>query len=299
MDFLGGLLGALGSLASEIGQILVYIFNLLVAVAQFIWNGLLIVAQYALDGLKAVGGFFRHLWDNFFKGIFQNIWKGIVKVHDWLETHLRPLINFLKKVQKYIDKIYKTYIRPFIVAIQRIRKVISILRLLHIHIADQLDKILAQVQRDVQGTFLQIRGILNTTIDLLNIVADPTKLLRRPTLILSLRRIWHSYVRQFTGLPPAFFFPSPRSNAPRGLGILPANFDAANPQHNPPASYYLGLEPDVQDFGFLGDGEVIGDGAVDDVTALDFFNADAYGDSPCIDPADCMAQATQKLLAAH
>jgi hypothetical protein len=299
VGFLGDILGALGSLASEIGQILVYIFNLVIAIAQFIWNGLLLVAQYALDGLKAVGGFFRHLWDGFFKGIFQNIWKGILKVHDWLESHLRPLIDFLKKVQKYIDKIYKTYVRPFIIAIQRIRRVISILRLLHIHIADGLDKILAQVQRDIQGTFLQIRGILNTTIDLLNIVADPTKLLRRPTLILSLRRVWHSYIRQFTGLPPAYFFPSPRKSAPRGLGILPANFDANNPEHNPPPSYYLGLDSDVPTFDFLGDGDVIGDGSTDDVAMWDYFNAEAYGDPDCLDPRACMVSALDKLLNAQ
>lgn len=291
-----GIISALGSVVGEIEAILVYLFQLLVAVAQFIWNGLLIVAQYAVDGLKAVGSFFRHIWDNFFKGIFQDIWKGIVKVHDWLEAHLRPLINFLKKVQKYFDKIYKTYVRPFLIAIQRIRKVISILRLLHIHIADGLDKILAQVQRDVQNTFLQIRGILNTTIDLLNIVADPTKLLRRPTLILSLRRVWHSYIRQLTGFPPAYFFPSPRPNAPKGLGFLPGNFNPGDPNQNPPASYYLGLDPEVPTFDFLGDGEVIGDGAVDDVEMLDFFNSQLYDDGPCIDPAQCMVEATNKLL---
>lgn len=296
MGFLDGIISALGSLASEIEAILVYLFQLLVAVAQFIWNGLLIVAQYAVTAFEKIGSLFRHIWDNFFKGIFQDIWKGIVKVHEWLETHLRPIINFLKKVQKYFDKIYKTYVRPFLLAIQRIRQVISILRLLHIHVADSLDKLLAQVQRDVQGVFLQIRGILNTTIDLLNIVADPTKLLRRPTLILSLRRSLHSLIRQISGFPPAYFMPSPRHNAPLGIGKLAFNFDPGNPAQNPPASYYLGLDSEVPSYGFLGDGEVISDDAVDDVNMLDAFNSELYDDTNCLDPVQCMTSATNKLL---
>lgn len=297
MDIISSILSALGSIASAIEAALVYIFQLLIAVAQFIWNGVLLVANYVLQGLKAVGAFFQHLWDNFFKGIFSKIWDGLVKVHQWLEDHLGPVIKFLKSVQKFIDKIYKTYIRPFIVAIQRIRQVISILRLLHIHIADGLDKILSQVQRDVQNTFFQIRGILNSTIDLLNIVADPTKLLRRPTLILSFRRALHSLIRQITGFPPAYFFPSPSASAPKGVKFLGGDFNPSDPLQNPPPSYYLGLDSGVPDFGFLGDGETIDDSAVDDVAALDFFNADLYDPSPCVSPADCLTTASNKLLA--
>jgi phage-related protein len=231
VDFLDGIISALGSLASEIAQALVFLFNLLIQVFQFIWDVIQIVAGYVVQVFKAIATFFTHLWDNFFKGVFTKLFQGIGNIVHWVEARLKPIIKFLQAARKYIDKIYKTYVAPFLKIIQHVRQFLQILKLLHIKIAAQLDAILAQVQRDVNGVFLQIRGILNTAIDLLNIVADPSKLLRKPTMVLSLRRTIHAFIRQVTGLPPGWYFPSPRKSAPRGLGFLPANFDPANPDH--------------------------------------------------------------------
>jgi hypothetical protein len=291
MDFLNGLIGFLGSIASEIAQVLVFLVNLIVQVFQFIWDVIQIVAGYILQVFKAISTFFQHLWDNFFKGIFTHLVTGINKVVGWIEQRLRPIINFLKQVRKYVDKIYNTYVRPFLKIIQQIRQFLQILKLLHIKIAAQLDALLAQVQRDVNGVFLQIRGILNTAIDLLNVLADPSKLLRKPTMVLSMRRTIHALIRQVTGLPPGFYFPSPRASAPKGIGFLPANFDPSNQDHNPPPSYYLGLDTGTPSFDFLGDGETIGDGAIDGLTLLEGMDPDDYPDSTCLDVLECITRA--------
>lgn len=292
MGFLDGLLGALGSFANEILQVLVFIFNLLVQVLEFIWNVLGIVAQFMLNVFGKIGHFFTHLWDNFFKGILPKLFRGIQSLTTFLESKLRPIIQFLVKARKFIDQIYKAYVAPFLKLIQHIRQFLQILKLLHVKFAVELDKILGQVQRDVQGVFLQIRGILNTTIDLLNIIADPSKLLRKPTMVLSVRRTINALIRQVTGMPPGFYFPSPHKSAPKGLGFLPANFDASNPDHNPPASYYLGLDSGVPSFDFLGEGETIGDEAIDGVPVFDFFDRSAWDTGNCASVEVC-------LLAAH
>jgi len=297
MGFLDGLLGALSDIGSAIVQALVYLFQLLVQVFEFIWQVIQLIAGWIVSVFKVVGKFFAHLWDSFFKGIFLKVFHALQSLTTWLESHLKPIINFLKAARKYIDKIYKTYVQPFLKIIQRVRQFLQILRLLHIQIAAELDKILADVQRDVQGVFLQIRGILNTAIDLLNILADPTKLLRKPTLVLSIRRTINALIRQVTGLPPGWYFPSPSKSAPKGLGFLPANFDPSNPDHNPPASYYLGLDSGVPSFDGLGEGELIGDGAVDDVSALDYFDSTLWPESDCTDVEQCISQAQLAALA--
>jgi hypothetical protein len=294
MGFLDGLVGFLGSVASEIAQAIVFLVNIIVQVFQFIWDVIQIVAAYILQVFKAIGGFFEHLWTNFFKGIFTKLIDGIGKLTQWLQSKLRPIIQFLTKARQFIDRIYKQYFGPILKAIQHVRQFLQILKLLHIKIAAQLDAILGQVQRDINGVFLQIRGILNTAIDLLNIVADPSKLLRKPTMVLSLRRTIHAFIRQVTGMPPGFYFPSPSKSAPRGLGFLPANFDANNPLHNPPPSYYLGLDSGVPSFDFLGDGETIPDEAADGMLPLGFFDGQAWPDSNCVDVDACLLLAAQQ-----
>jgi hypothetical protein len=296
MGFLDGLIGALGGLADEILQVLVYLFNLLIQVFEFIWSVIGIVADFMLKVFKSIGSFFVHLWDNFFKQIFVKLFHGIQALTTFLESKLRPVIKFLLKVRKYIDQIYKAYVAPFLKLIQHIRQFLQILKLLHVKFAVELDKILGQVQRDVQGVFLQIRGILNTTIDLLNILADPTKLLRKPTMVLSIRRSINALIRQTTGMPPGWYFPSPRPSAPKGLGFLPANFDPSNPDHNPPPSYYFGLDSGVPSFDFLGDGDTIPDESVDGLSMFDYFDDSAWAESDCVDIEACLLEAQQAAI---
>ncbi len=296
MGILDSILGFFGGIGSAVGVVLAQLFNLIVQVFVFLFNFLVLVAQYVVGVFKAVGGFFQHLWDHFFKGIFLKVFHGLQSLSSFLEAHLRPIIKFLQSVQKYIDRIYNMYVRPFILMIQHIRQFLSILRALHINIANKLDAVLGTIQRDVQGVFLTIRATLNATIDLLNLIADPSMLLRRPTLLLSYRRVFNAFIRQVTGLPPGFFFPSPRKSAPKGLGFLPLNFDPANPAHNPPASFYLGLDEGVPSLAGLDPTLPVPNEFVDGTPVMDNFNDDLWVDDGCIDPVNCLNQAARILF---
>lgn len=278
MDWLSNFLDGSAAVLQEIQAVFSFVLKVLVEVAQFIWNNVVAIAQFLVKMAQAVGKFFRYLWDNFFKLIFSKIFTAVQKAHEWLEDHLRPIIDFLKKVSAFWDKLYKTYVRPFLKAIQHVRQFLQLLRLLHINIATQLDKVLGQIQNDVQRAVLDIKGTLNATIDLLNIIADPTMLLRRPTMLLSLRRVFHGFIRQVTGLPPAFFLPSPSKSAPKGLGFLPANFDPANPLQNPPASYYLPFDDGTPSLDFIEPGVPVSDDVVDTGQPLGYFDNAAYSD---------------------
>lgn len=290
-DFFAGIADIFGGAGSIIGAVEAFL--------SYVWNVLRVVTLGLLRIIRLVGDFFwgilgkvktflLHIWDGFFKRILDKFFQLMFKIHDWLEAHLRPIIDFIRKVQRILDHIYARYIRPVLNTIHRVRQLLLVLRLLHVKFAEELDRKLAGIERKISGTFLQVRSILTLTLDLLNVIVDPSKLLRRPTLIISLRRSVLALIRAITGLPPGFFFPSPKPNVPRGVGPVPHNFDAANPLHNPPASYYLALEEPLPAFGFLSTEGVPEDSDADMIEPLDFWNTSYYKFGDCDDPLLCL-----------
>lgn len=297
MGFLDSILSGFGAIFNAIAEVLIAIIKFVILVAQFIWQALVFVANALITIAKAVGNFFVHLWENFFKNIFLKVFQVIGKVTTWLEQHLRPIINFLRRVQALWLRVYTTYIRPILNLLNHVRQVLSILRALHIKWAATLDNAISNIEGKIVKAFLAVNSVLNASINLLNILADPRMLLRRPTMLLSFRNIFHAMIRSITGLPPAFFFPSPSKNAPKGLGFLPLNFDPTDPNQNPPPSYYLGL-----DFGVPGlegqDPDIpVPNEFADGVGALEYFTDDLSDDLDCLDANDCLAEAARRALA--
>lgn len=290
-DIFSALGDAIGSILNEIAAVIAYIFQVLVVIAQFIWDSLVLVANFFLQIVQDVAKFFDVIWNQALKPIFSAILQGIVKFGQWLQNIFGPVVKFLKQVSKYIDKIYNTYVKPFLKILRIARIFLQLLRALGIKWAADLDKILGQVQADIQRAFLTIKGYLNVIIDLLNILADPSNLIRRPTTLLSLMRVFHASVRMFTGLPPGFFMPANKAGTPYGLGFLPANFDPSNPLQNPPPSYYLAFDGGVQDYSFLAPGETIGDDAQDSLQALEYFTDTVDDITTCGDADACRDEA--------
>lgn len=291
--------GLLQNLADYLLQLLQWIWNVLVLIGNFLWNVLLDIFKYAWTFLKKAGALFRSLWDNFFKKIWNAVLKAVQKAQHWLEQKLGPVIQFLQKLRKLYDRWFKNYIKPLLTFLQRLRKFIAIMKLLHIHVFDGLDKQLAKIENKITTAVLAIRGFLNNLIDLVNLIADPLNILRRPTLVYSFRRVALSLVKVFTHLPPGFFVPSPRSSAPKGTGFLPVNFTSGDATYNPVASTFLGNEGLPGDFnGFIG-GVEPPDSAVDDLSMLDYFDDSLYAQPECSDPARCLQDTIDSILASN
>lgn len=298
MDDLFGAIGdAISSVAAFLEQLVIYLFQVLLLVLQFIWSVLLAVGNFFFTVIQDIGNFFVHLWNDFFKGIFVSIFNAIGKFGQWLSNIFGPVVKFLKTVSQFIDKIYRTYIMPFLKILRIARIFLTLLRALGIKWAGTLDSILGTIQNDIQRAFLTIKGYLNVLTDLLNILADPSNLLRRPTTLLSLKRVFNASVRMFTGLPPGFMFPSNSSSAPYGLGFISAKFDPSDPIQNPPASYYLAFDGGTPDFSGLDPGTTIADDAADNLNPLNFFSDSISSQTDCVDPESCIDLATQLALA--
>lgn len=296
-DFLDNLFNSLSQIGAELAQIFAYLVSLIVQVFVFIWTTLVNVFNFLYKIGTSVGKFFTHIWTGFFKKIFTSVLSAINKAHLWLEAHLRPIIDFLKKARAYYDRIFRLYLKPILDLLQKVRKFLAVLRFLHISWAQALDRRISQIESYVSRLFLDVRAIFNGLIDVLNSIADPMRLIRHPTLVLSLRRVFLSSVRVFTGRPPGYFFPSPRKGARLGTGPIAGGFLPADPTLNPAASSYLPGDDGLNGFnGFL-QGEVPDDGVVDELEMLDYFNDDLWPEPLCTDVASCLAERRQVILA--
>jgi hypothetical protein len=298
-DWISGLLQGPDFEAEELWSAFLYLVGVLVEIFKFLYTLILLLVQWLYGLIKSIGAFFVTLWNDFFKGIFSSLWAAILKVHDWLESILSPIVKFLTQVRAWVDWFFNTYVKPFLNLLSQIRNFLNILRSFGIKWAATLDAFLGKVQADIAGTFLKIQGYLNAVIGIVASITDPLGLLRRPTFVMSMRRIFPSFARGLTGLPLGYFLPSPQKGVGTGLGPLPLNFNPGDPLQNPPASGFLGGDDGLGDFGGWDGTDPLPDDTMDDMQPLPYFVDDDYPSSPCNDAASCAAAAFAAQLAAQ
>jgi hypothetical protein len=296
-DLLGSVFDFLGGTAvAALESFVVWLYQLVVALFMVLYQLIFIIAQFFIKVFSAVAGFFERLWNGFFKSIFTKVWNAVRAAQDWLERHLKPIIDFLKKLRKAYQIWYNTYIRPVLLLIQHIRQYLQILSLLHIQIAQKLDAYLAQLQAKLVQSFATVMATLNTMIDITNAIMDPTYLLRKPALLLSIRRQIPALIRAVTGRPPGYWFPSPKASKGSPFAPVPANFNFRDPSMNPATSSYLSGDDGLGDLSASLVGFEFADGAVDATAPLDYFNPDLYPIPACTDAATCLGESMRRAL---
>jgi hypothetical protein len=297
-DWLGGLGDQAGALISDVIVFLQWLVLELIGLFQYLYRLLAFIFNFFIGVLQAVGKFFAYLWQSVIKPLFSELWGAIVKVHAWLESILSPIIKFLQQVRYWVNWFFTTYVKPFLNILSQIRQFLNVLKAFGVKWAAQLDAVLGKIQADVASTFLKINGYLNAIIGIVNSLADPLGLFRRPTFVMSMRRIFPSFARGISGMPLGFFFPSPVKGIGGGQGVpsFPLNF--ANTTQNPPPSSYLSGDDGLGDFGGVDEGTTIPDDAMDSMDPLDFFNDDLYPAPACGDPVSCLAQLQAAAFAA-
>jgi hypothetical protein len=259
-------------------------------VFQVLYQVIEAVAGFFVTVAKAVAGFFDRLWNGFFKGIFSKVWNALKAAQSWLEAKLRPLINFLTKLRKLLEVYYRTYIRPMLLLIQHIRQYLQILTALHIGFAQKLDAWLAQVQNKINQSFATIIGTINTLTDIANALMDPLYLLRKPALLLSIRRKIPALIRVLTGKPAWYFFPSPKGSKGGVYGAPAGPFNFADTNQNPLASTLLGTDDGIENVGSPDASFQFVATNVDQADVLDYFDDDLYPDRRCPNgPEHCLA----------
>ncbi len=99
-----------------------------------------------INGIAQAIAALELLWSTILKPLLSAIAKLAQRVKDVIDKVLKPYLAWMKQTRALLLDLYNRFVRPIIVIIQKIRQVISIFRLLHIHVLDGLDKRLAQLE---------------------------------------------------------------------------------------------------------------------------------------------------------
>lgn len=258
---LGGFFGALSTLLDALGQL-----------------------------AKKLLGLLQHIWQFIVKKIIGGILSAIASLSAWIEGKLQPLLTFLKNLRNILARYYNTYLRPFMLYLQRVRQFLSILAALHIKIAQRLDTFLGNLQAKILKGFYTVTGAINTLTQILLALQDPQYLIRHPVLIISIRRQIPALIAAVTGRPPGYWFPSPKGA--KGGNFAPPAYTLPLPSQSttPPVSSYLTNDGLPEDLSVMVDCYEYTSDGVDQVEPLDYFNDDLYPATLCPydDPAKCL-----------
>jgi hypothetical protein len=142
------------------------------------------------DHLKGIfqdiGTALADFWTKHLKGILDKIIGAIKKVHDKLNKILKPLQKWLQRIRNfYINHILKWELLA-IQIISAVRLWLTLLRLLHVKWAAQLDKDLQKIQGYITDTITPVVSTLNEISTILGLAIDPLGFISKSFMLGSL-----------------------------------------------------------------------------------------------------------------
>jgi hypothetical protein len=172
-------------------------------------------------------------------GLLGKLIDSLQRLWQWIHDHAQQWYDYIKQLQKWWDTYWKKYVQPVLDMIQRVRRVLLILRLLHIHFADKLDNWLAKYEMELNRVNLTVHGYLSMLMNWASLASNPITLGRLVLVSVTGRRIAAGITRAITGLPIGHFFPS---TSPKAFAFERRPQSAADYRSevtNPPASQIL------------------------------------------------------------
>jgi len=142
-------------------------------------NKLMKFAWTIANGLAAVFNILKFIWGNVLGPLVKAI-RGLAdKIARVLNKVLKPILDGMAAQRKAILDLYTKYIRPIIVAIEKVRRIIHFFQLLHIHIFDGLDRTLAKIEGKLLTPIYKLLYRVNTLGNWVNFILNLNLLLRR------------------------------------------------------------------------------------------------------------------------
>ncbi len=129
----------------------------------------------------------------FLKGLLLDVVKGLVAavraigevLKNVIQGGLIPALQALGKLRDYLVKIYERFLRPLLIVLQDIRKVLAILKVFHIGFATKLDAVLADIQSKISTPLLYLLRFTNTIANYINLILDARLFIQRPLFLAS------------------------------------------------------------------------------------------------------------------
>lgn len=180
-----GLLGFLSGVVQWLYSVLVYLFRLVVFVFQFLWTAVVAVANFILGGFKVLAHALSHL----IKTAYQQVTGQTLTSHIGLLGRLKAWFDRIRKWVHLLHRAQQQYVlrtlKNAINLIQRVRKILVIFRLFHLKFAQRLDNKLLQLEGRIIRKFMRIIQNQNRVLNIIELVLDPTLILRRDVMVRS------------------------------------------------------------------------------------------------------------------
>jgi len=120
------------------------------------------------------------LWRNVIRPMLKHIQKLFDRLNRLIDKVLKPYLDFMDNVRRQIMLIYNTYFRPIIQLIESMRRALAILRLAHIHLADQLDQKLARLEAKISKPVLDALRRTSVAGRWMNVLLTARMILQQP-----------------------------------------------------------------------------------------------------------------------
>lgn len=202
LPFLVGQFGFdFGGPGTFLGDALAFIEGEIVAAISFLFNLLVAVANYIIGGVNFTFGFFdtlaqdvkkwgKWIWEQITKISLIKLLKGLRDALAALKRFVDRIVGWLLKIRKWYDQYFNQFVKPILNAIRHLRQVLQIFRLLGFKWAARLDARLAQIENRIVSAYVLLRTHLNQVVSWAELIADPTGILRRNPLYAGILRQW-------------------------------------------------------------------------------------------------------------
>jgi hypothetical protein len=146
-----------------------------------------IKAAFAM--LARLGGFILNALKSMLTGLLHSILQVLQDIRN-IVKHLATdvLLPIAKEIKAMRDRIldyYRRVIRPLLIWIQNVRRVLNILAIFHVPLAQKLDAKLADLERRITAPLLLQLRYINQVANWINLIVTANYLIQKPTFLWS------------------------------------------------------------------------------------------------------------------
>jgi hypothetical protein len=171
-----------------------YIWNVLVAIAKWLYNAIVIMAKFIAAHIWLALKHLEHLLKKFYPDVIKPLISHIKNVVATIRGIIGAYVDIIKRVMAWYNKYIYKYQKLALQIVSATRVAIELFKLLGAQWAIKLDKTLQIIQSYITQSILDVVQTLNAVTNWLNIIADPTAVIRK--------QFWSSTV--FTGFGEIF-----------------------------------------------------------------------------------------------
>lgn len=168
-------------------------FGVLSSVLRNFGNGAVIVLQFLWHHLRDFAGAswrtIRAIWTRVLRPLVDHVHQLYQALRAHILRFLAPIHTWLSRVSKALRAIYLHYVKPIFDIIDRARRILDLLRLLHVAWAARLEEWLARFEQKVAGPVTDVFTLVNDLDGRIDqFILDAAHLFRQSTFLNSILR---------------------------------------------------------------------------------------------------------------